>query len=113
MFRSDDDPVAMPTARQGPDISVFQGIFGPKGDFDRLFPVYCRTVAGEAVICHMDDPEMDLRFHPSGGGLTTVTLGEPAISTLISGVDHSRSGLGKLHSIACGLTWVKDAERRE
>jgi hypothetical protein len=77
MFRSDDDPVAMPTARQGPDISVFQGIFGPKGDFDRLFPVYGRTVAVEAVICHMDDPEPDLRLDLPSAGSQSVTFGEP------------------------------------
>ena len=79
MFRSDDDPVAMPTARQGPDISVFKGIFGPKGDLDRLIALGGHGAAVVALWIGMDDPEIDLWPDPSGAGSNTGTLGSRQI----------------------------------
>jgi hypothetical protein len=53
------------------------GRLGPGGDFDRLFVVGGHRVALVAVQGDVDDPEVDLRFDPSGAGSNTVTLGEP------------------------------------
>ena len=56
------DPGGGYTARQGADVAVFEGPFGPEGYLDSLFPV-----AGVLSIhCYMDDPEPDFRFADTG-----------------------------------------------
>ena len=64
-------------ARQGADVTVFEGPPGPEGDLDRLFAVGGHGGVVVAISGGMDDPEPDLRLDPPRAGSNTVTLGEP------------------------------------
>jgi hypothetical protein len=65
---------------QGAYVAVFKRPFGPEGDFDGLFAIVRRRGARVAILGEMDDPEVDLRLDPSGGGSNTVTYGEPEVT---------------------------------
>src|SRR3990170_7718414 len=63
------------TFRQAADVAVFERPLGPQDDHDRLFAVGRHR--GDVVVFPSDmvDPEVDLRFDPSGAGSNTVPFG--------------------------------------
>ena len=71
------DPVGGHTARQGADVAVLEGPFGPEGDLHYLFAVGGYGRAALAVQGDVDDAEPDLGLGPSPAASNTVTFGEP------------------------------------
>jgi len=66
-------------AHHSASVSIFEGFLGTKGDCDHLFAVGGHGGATVGILGKVDDPEVDLRFDPSGAGSNTVTYGEPYI----------------------------------